>query len=330
MLLVALSSPVFALASSATPTLPVFSHVFIIVMENHEYSEIIGNASAPYINSLARQYASATQYYAVTHPSLPNYLSLTGASTFGIVDDCETCFLNQRNLADQIEASGRTWRAYMESMPAPCYLADSGNYAMWHNPWVYYDDIRTNTTRCNAHVVPYTQFSTDLTSSNVPNFLWVTPDLCSDMHDCTIATGDTWLSKNVPQILTSSAFLNGGVLFLTFDEGSTDAGCCTNAAGGKVVMLVISPMTTPGFTSTAPEDHYSFVRTVEDSWGMPELNNASCSCNPPMTEYFTQAPPPVIPEVPQALLLPLIALATVGAATMMRRRISLPGFGRGV
>ena len=175
-------------------------------------------------------------------------------------------------------------------------------------------------------MVPYTQFSSDLTSSNVPNLMWVTPNLCNDMHDCSVSTGDTWLSKNVPPILNSSAFQNGGVLFITWDEGGTDAGCCTYAAGGHVAMLVISPLAGLGLTSTIAEDHYSFVRTVEDSWGMPELNNASCSCNPAMSEYFTQGPPPVIPEVPQAVLLPLVAIMILGAATLIRRRIAVPGF----
>jgi acid phosphatase len=326
-LVASLSSPLAASASGASASLPVFTHVFVIVMENHEYDEIIGSSSAPYINGLAKQYGLATQYFAVTHPSLPNYLSLTGASTFGITDDCENCFVNQTNLADQIEASGRTWRAYMESMPSPCYVADSGNYGMWHNPWIYYNDIRTNATRCNADVVPYTQFATDLASSHVPNYMWVTPNLCSDMHDCSISTGDTWLSKQVPQILASSAFLSGGVLFITWDEGNTDLGCCTDAAGGKVATLVISPMTSAGFTSSIAEDHYSMVRTIEDAWGMPELNNASCSCTTAMTEYFTQGPPPVIPEVPNVLLLPLLAVIMLGAAAQMRRRIALPGVG---
>ena len=325
-LLVSLSSPVFASASGSTSTLPVFTHIFIIVMENHEYSEIIGSSSAPYTNSLATQNALATRYDAVSHPSLPNYLSLTAASTFGITSDCENCFLNQTNLADQIEASGRTWRAYMESMPSPCSLTDSGEYGMWHNPWLYYNDIRTNATRCNAGVVPYTHFSSDLTSSNVPNFMWVTPNLCNDMHDCSVSTGDTWLSKNVPPILNSSAFRNGGVLFITWDEGSTDVGCCTNAAGGNVATLVISPLAGLGLASTIAEDHYSFVGTVEDSWGMLERNNASCSCNPAMTEYFTQGPPPVIPEVPEAVLLPLVAIMILGAATLIRRRVAVPGF----
>jgi phosphatidylinositol-3-phosphatase len=323
-LIISLTSPVLASASGTTPSLPIFSHVFVIVMENHEYNEIIGSSAAPYINGLAKQYSLATQYYAVTHPSLPNYLSLTAASTFGITSDCENCFLNQTNLADQIEAGGRTWRAYMESMPSPCYQADAGNYAMWHNPWLYYNDIRTNATRCNADVVPYTQFSSDLASSTVPNFMWVTPNLCDDMHDCSVSTGDTWLLQNVPQILNSSAFKNGGVLFITWDEGNTSLGCCTNAAGGKVATLVISPTAVAGLASTIAEDHYSLVRTVEDSWGMPELNGASCTCTPAMSEYFLQDPPPVIPEVPLTVLLALVAVVVFGAATQIRQQSSAP------
>jgi phosphatidylinositol-3-phosphatase len=320
---------VFASAAGTTSTLPVFTHIFIIVMENHEYNEIIGNSSAPYINGLAKQYALATQDYGVTHPSLPNYLALTAASTFGITDDCENCFVNQTNLADQIEASGRTWRAYMESAPTPCDLTDTGTYGMWHNPWLYYDDIRTNTTRCNAGVVPYTHFASDLASSNPPNFMWVTPNLCSDMHDCSVSTGDTWLSNNVPQILNSAAYKNGGVLFITWDEGNTDLGCCSLAGGGgNVATLVISPLAVTGLTSTIAEDHYSFVKTVEASWGMPLLNNASCTCTPTMSEYFTQGPPPVIPEAPLAVLLPLVAVIIFGTATLIRRRVSVPGLHR--
>jgi acid phosphatase len=321
-----LSSPVFASAAVTSSTLPVFSHVFIIVMENEESTSIIGNGSAPYINRLASSYGLATQYYGASHPSLPNYLALTAASTFGISTDCTTCWVNAGNLADQIEASGRSWKAYLEGMPSACFTGDSYPYMQKHNPWVYYNDIRTNAARCSTHVVPFTQLGTDLGGGSVPNYVWITPNMCNDMHDCSIATGDSWLSHQVPTILNSAAFQNGGVLFITWDEGDTNAGCCTVATGGSVATLVISPTTGPGLTSTIAEDHYSLVRTVEDSWGMPELNNAGCSCNPAMSEYFTQGPPPVIPEVPQAVLLPLVAIVILGAGTLLRRRVSVPGF----
>jgi hypothetical protein len=275
-------------APTPTPSasLPVFSHVFVIVMENNEYNNIIGSTSAPYINKLANQYALATQYYAVSHPSLPNYLAMSAGSTFGITTDCDTCWVNATNLADQIEASGRSWKAYMESMPAPCTVADSGLYAQRHDPWVYYNDIRTNTARCDAHVVPYTQFGADVAGGTVPNFVWITPNVCSDMHDCSVSTGDTWLSQNVPTILNSAAFKNGGVLFLVWDEGDTSAGCCSQASGGHIAMLVISPLAIAGFKSATGEDHYSLVATIEDSWSLGRLANAACSCSPVMREYF--------------------------------------------
>ena len=275
------SSPTSSPASSAT-----FSHIFTIVLENHDYTSIIGKSDAPYLNSLASTYGLATQYYAIGHPSLPNYMALTGGSTFGITSDCTACFQNAANLADQIEASGRTWKAYMESMPSPCYIGDSpdGLYAQKHDPFLYYDDIRTNPTRCTTHVVPFTQFATDLSGNQLPAYAWITPNMCHDMHDCSVAAGDTWLSQVVPLILRSAAFTHGGLLFITFDEGETNAGCCNDAFGGQVTTLVISPLVKRGYRSTIAETHYSLLRTIEEIWGLPLLGEARNS--KAMTEYF--------------------------------------------
>jgi len=258
----------------------------VIVMENEESTSIIGNASAPYINGLAHSYGLATQSYAISHPSLPNYLAVTAGSTFGINSDCTTCWVNATNLADQIEASGRTWKSYQEGMPSACFVGDAYPYMQKHNPWIYYNDIRTNVARCSAHVVPYTQLSTDLANGSVPNYVWITPNMCNDMHDCSIATGDAWLSQKVPAILNSAAYRNNGVLFITWDEGSTNAGCCTNAAGGRIATLVISPLARTGFQSTVQETHYSLLRTIEDSWGLSRLGGAGCACTAQMREYF--------------------------------------------
>ncbi len=274
-------TPTRSLTSSLT-----FSHIFTIVMENEEYTSIFGKSDAPYLNSLASTYGLAKQYYAIGHPSLPNYMALTGGSTFGITSDCTSCFQNAQNLADQIEASGRSWKAYMENMPSPCYIGDSpdGLYAQKHNPFLYYDDIRTNHTRCAKHDVPFSQFKTDLSSNQLPAYVWITPNLCHDMHDCSVADGDSWLSQVVPGILRSPAFIQGGVLFITFDEGDTDAGCCNNATGGQVSTLVISPLVKRGYRSTVPETHYSLLRTIEETWGLPFLREARKSNA--MTEYF--------------------------------------------
>jgi len=255
-------------------------------MENEESTSLIGNASAPYINGLANSYGLATQYYGVSHPSLPNYLALTAGNTFGITSDCTTCWVNATNVADQIEASGRSWKAYMEGMPSACFVGDAYPYMQKHNPWVYYNDIRTNAARCNAHVVPFSQLGGDLGAGSVPNYVWITPNMCNDMHDCSIATGDNWLSQQVPAILNSSAYKNGGALFITWDEGSSNAGCCTNAAGGRVATLVISPLGRTGFQSSVPETHYSLLRTIEDSWNLPRLSGAGCPCTAEMREYF--------------------------------------------
>jgi len=255
-------------------------------MENEESTSLIGNSAAPYINGLANSYGLATQYYGVSHPSLPNYLALTAGSTFGITSDCTTCWVNATNLADQIEASGRSWKAYLEGMPSACFVGDAYPYMQKHNPWIYFNDIRTNAARCTAHVVPFSQLGSDLGGGSVPNYVWITPNMCNDMHDCSIATGDSWLSQQVPAILNSTAFRNGGVLFVTWDEGSTNAGCCTNAAGGRVATLVISPLGRTGFQSSVQETHYSLLRTIEDSWNLARLGGASCSCTAQMREYF--------------------------------------------
>src|SRR5215213_3125040 len=131
--------------SSAANGIPAFSHVFQIVMENHEYSSIIGSSSAPYTNSLAQQYSHATNFYGTRHPSLPNYLAMIGGDTFGITTDCTSCFVNATNLVDQLEGAGKSWKGYMESMPSPCFVGDQAPlYRQKHNPFIYFDSIRLN------------------------------------------------------------------------------------------------------------------------------------------------------------------------------------------
>src|SRR5712664_438397 len=271
----------------ARATVPAFSHIFVIVMENHEYGSVIGRPDSPYVNSLAATYGLATNYFAASHPSLPNYFALTAGSTFGIASDCTTCYVSATNIADQVESSGRSWKAYMEDLPAPCYMgASAGKYAMKHNPFIYYTDIRNNPARCAAHVVQFTRFGVDMSTAQVPNFVWITPNMCNDTHDCPVSTGDAWLGNIVPRITGSSAFRNGGVLFLTWDEGSSNAGCCGDAWGGHVATLVISPKSIPAARSSIAENHYSLLRTIEDGFGLAHLGAAGWSSSVSMREYF--------------------------------------------
>jgi phosphatidylinositol-3-phosphatase len=284
--------PPVAITRSATSKVPPFSHVFIIVMENKESNAVLGSSAAPYINQLAGQYAYAASYFGILHPSLPNYLALTGGGTFGISSDCTTCFVAGDNIANQLEHAGRTWKAYIESMPEPCYSGpDTQLYAQRHNPFIYYDNVRSNPSRCQK-IVPFDQLQADLAANNLSQYVWITPNLCHDMHDCPVKSGDDWLRTWVPKILASSAWQNNGVLFITFDEGSTDAGCCQYATGGKISTLVISPLVKPGFVSQVPYDHYSLLRTIEEAWDLPLLSRSACDCSAPMADFFAAPPAP--------------------------------------
>ena len=245
------------------------AHIFIIMEENKPISHIIGNTDAPYSNSLAKHYALASNYYGVAHPSLPNYLALTSGSTDGIASDCNPpsagCIRTVRNIADEIATSGRTWKEYAESMPTPCYDYNAGEYVTKHNPFVYYSDIINNVARCKAHVVPFSQLRGDLSSvRTTPDFAFITPNLCNDMHDCSIATGDHWLARNVPMILDSKAFTTqNSLLIITWDEGDSS----TN----HIAAILTGSAVKQGYTSAARYTHYSLLHTIEDQWGLPPL-----------------------------------------------------------
>lgn len=207
-------------ASNKLASTSTIKHIFLIVMENETEGSVIGNSSAPYINSLANQYSLATNYSGVAHPSLPNYLALTSGSIDGTTTDCNPpsagCIVSVKNLADSLEAKGLSWKQYAESMPSACYTLNYGNdFATKHVPFLYYSDVINNTARCAAHVVPYSVLSSDLSSaSTTPNFAFITPNLCNDMHNCGIAAGDAWLKSNIPAILNSAALLSSPILDL--------------------------------------------------------------------------------------------------------------------
>lgn len=252
--------------------------IAVILMENEEYGQVIGSRSAPFINGLARQYSLAQAMYAVTHPSLPNYLALTGGSTFGIQSDCTSCSVQATSIVDQLQRAHVSWKAYMEDLPRPCFTgAGSGNYAKRHDPFAYYTTITSSRASC-AHIVPLGQLGADERSGSLPSFIWITPNLCHDMHDCSVSTGDGFLSTVVPSLLSSLG--SGGVLFLTWDEGSSDAGCCQFASGGRVATIVAGPGAKRGARLATQADHYSVLQTIEDMFGLPRLRNAACACTP--------------------------------------------------
>ncbi len=173
-------TPIPSPRATPEPLVPNFEHIVIIMFENKEFGSVIGNSLMPNYNRLASEYTLLTQYYAVTHPSLPNYIALMGGDTFGITSNCKDCFINAPSLPDLIEATGRTWKTYQEDMPKPCFVGDKLSYVQKHNPFIYFDSIRLDTARCERSVVPLTALQTDIEADTLPNFLFIKPNICND------------------------------------------------------------------------------------------------------------------------------------------------------
>ena len=242
------ASPETSPIASPTP-----SHVFVIVMENRSYSQAIEGG---YTARLAAAYGAATNYHGVTHPSLPNYLAMTSGSTYDIADDGYHV-LPAGGLGAQLTHAGISWRAYMEGMSAGCYNSPYP-YALKHNPFAYYGGV------CPSQVVNFSRFARDM-AAGPARFVWITPGLCNDGHDCSTAVADAWLARTVPTILATSAWKEGGLLFITWDEGED--------AANSVLTLVIRPDMTVHRSARA-YSHYNLLATIEDELGLPRLGAA--------------------------------------------------------
>jgi hypothetical protein len=248
------------------------SHVVLVVMENKEANRVLGSRDAPFLNRLARRFGVATNSYAVTHPSLPNYIALVSGSTQGITSDCTDCTADGPNLADQLESSGRTWGAYLEGLPRPCARpATTGDYAKKHDPFAYDDAIARSPSRCGRRV-PLSQLAGDVRGDRLPDFAFIGPDLCSDTHDCPVATGDRFLARLAPGLLP--ALGPHGFLVITYDEGSSDAGCCGGSRGGRIATVVAGPDVRSGATMRRAVDHLGVLATIQDAFGLPRLAGA--------------------------------------------------------
>jgi phosphatidylinositol-3-phosphatase len=269
------SHPGPALATAVPSQLPAShsSHVVVIVMENAEYQEVIGSSAAPYVNSLARRYALATNSFAITHPSLPNYLALTSGTTHGITSDCTGCRVSAPNIVDQLEAARISWKAYLEDVPAPCFRgAGAGGYAKKHNPFIYYQDIAGSSARCSK-LVGFGQLASDLRAGRLPTYAWITPNLCDDGHDCGVAGGDRFLARTVPALIRELG--PDGFVLITWDEGVSDRGCCGVARGGHVATILAGPGALAGARQRTPVDHYGVLGTIEGVLRLPPLGEAA-------------------------------------------------------
>jgi phosphatidylinositol-3-phosphatase len=289
-------------ACAAPPATPGPAHiktVFIILMENKNWIQIAGSASAPYINDTVLPMASHAELYfnpPLVHPSLPNYLWLEAGTSFGIINDdppSENHQGTRRHLVTLLQNKGISWKTYQEDISgSDCPLVSTGMYAPKHNPFVYFDDVTDkldpNSANCIAHVRPFSEMAADLANNTVAQYNFITPNQCNDMHDAcpplndSIRQGDTWLSQNLPAILSSAAYKAGGAVFITWDEG--------NFSDGPIGMIVLSPFAKGnGYKNFIRYTHGSTLRTFQEIFGVkPFLRDAALETD--LSDLFTVFP----------------------------------------
>lgn len=255
--------PVVANADAPVP--PRFDHVVIAIMENTSETSIIGNlADAPYINSLVtNDGVSFTNAHGVTHPSQPNYIALFSGDTHNVTnDDCPKNFSAIANLGSQLIAAGLTFAGYAENMPSSgftgCNEGGSKLYQRKHNPWVDFDNVPS------ASNLPFASFPTDF--AQLPSVAFVVPNMCNDMHNCSIATGDTWLQNNLDGYV-QWAKPHNSLFILIWDEND-------GSAGNQIPLVFAGADLAPGSYSENI-DHYSVLRTIEDMYALAPLGNAA-------------------------------------------------------
>jgi hypothetical protein len=287
-------SPTLIPSPTPTPTpttIPEAGHVFVVLLENHGFSQVIGNAAMPYLNSLATQHALATNYFANTHPSIGNYLMLT-TGNIETNNDAFTGTVSSDSIPRAFAAAGKTWKSYMESLPSVGYTGgDVYPYFKHHDPFVYLTDV-LNSSAETDNVVPFTQLASDLSAGAVPNYAFIAPNAEDDAHDCPggvttctdnqkLSAADTWLKSNIDPLITSPALANS-VFIIVFDESvDTD----TTNGGGHVAMVMAGTHVKAGFKSTTFYQHQSTLRLVLDLLRVSDHPGNSATA-PTMGEFF--------------------------------------------
>lgn len=271
--------------------LPPIKTVFVIVMENHNWSEITASNSPFTYSQMVAKGAHAENYISPSniHPSLPNYLLMEAGTNFGLNNDSDPSVNHQSttaHLVTQLKNAGVSWKGYFEGVPGTdCPLTDINSQAVHHNPFVYFDDVTNNLSRtssyCISHIRPFTELASDLANNTVSSYNFIVPNVCNDTHNCSIQTGDTWISNIVPLITASAAYKNGGVIFLTWDEDSTS----NNAPIG---MIAVSPFAKANYQNSILYTHNSLLRTVEEIFGVSPFLGGAASAND-LSDFFTSS-----------------------------------------
>jgi phosphatidylinositol-3-phosphatase len=258
--------------SSSAPTTP---HVMVIMMENKNYADVIGQSTQPFTNSLANSYGVATQSFAFGHPSLPNYLELISGYDQGVTDDNSPSahsFPNASTLADQLAAKGVSERAYAEDLPRDP-TNNAGEYAVRHFPWEYFP-------RTKMAIADASSLMTDLNSTDPPQFVWYTPNLIDDEHDGTVQQGDAFLARLVPDVQSTAWYRSDGQIVIEWDESDSDNTGINGGDGGHVPTIVVSAALKAAPTKqVTPVDTAGILRSIEDRYGVGHLGAAADSAN---------------------------------------------------
>jgi len=259
------------------------NHVFWVLEENTDYASVT-TSSMPYLMGLAAQYGLATQYYANTHPSIGNYLMLTGGQIITNDDNYSGPAIAGDNIVRELTAAGKSWKLYAEDLPYAGDVemgVDNGTYTSRHNGLVFYTDVQNDPLKAQ-HVVPFTQLATDMAAGALPNYGFIEPNLCNDAHDCSLGTADSWLQANVAPLLANAQFQQDGLLIVTFDESSGD----NTHGGGRVTLVMIGPKVKRGFQSATLYQEPSLLRFTLKTLGITVYPNAAATALD-MDEFLT-------------------------------------------
>ncbi len=273
-------TPVPTPIPSPTPTPP--DHVFVVILENHGFSQVSNSPAMPFLNSLAARNALAANYFANTHPSIGNYFMLTA----GVIESNDDNFqgtISADNIVRALSGAGKTWKGYFQSLPSPGYIGgDVLPYVKHHNPFAYFTDVIGSSAEM-ANIVPVIQFFADINSGSLPNFALIVPDLQNDAHDCPagkttctddekLAAADGWLQNNLGPLMANSAFGNS-LLIITWDEGiSTD----TANGGGQIFTVLVGARVKSGFQASTLYQHQDLLRTILQLLNVSDFpNNAA-------------------------------------------------------
>jgi len=271
-----------AVVSLADPgrVLPRPARVAVLALENRSYEQVIRSPRAPFLNRLARRYALATRYYALAHPSLPNYIALTGGDTYGIHTNCSTCVTPHHNLLNQLNRAEIGWRAYFEGLADGAALrARTARYNPHYNPFAYFERI-AGSPSARRRIGNFTDLRRDVAARRLARFSWIAPDVFHDGHNSSLSQADRFAARLVPQVLR--ALGSRGVLYLVWDEGPNSdlRGAGGSPGGGRVVLIAAGGAARRGARSSVPVNHYALLRTIEANLGLPALRRAGLPSTP--------------------------------------------------